>query len=317
MIPSAVQREADEAEKLMQELEAEATEGTTGETPAEGTTPDDGAPKGDDTAPDATPKDDTPADTGEIEQLKAQLAELRQDLSITSGRLRAVADENKALKAENAELKAKPPQPTEEELKLKEKIESFRDDYPDVAEQLEIRDREIAELKATIRELRAGMVSQPSQQAGPDPFIRGLTDEVGNWREIKDDPGFATYLAESDPETGLTRYELADMHQQKRNAAGVARFYKGYLSSKTGGSTPAATKTAPDKQKELEKRLAPDRGASGGPSEARKDTTIYPRATVDKFYTDWRRGLYRGKEAEAESLDRLYTDAATEGRIRT
>jgi len=29
---------------------------------------------------------------------------------------------------------------------------------------------------------------------------------------------------EDDPETGLTRYELANVHQQKRNAAGVAKF---------------------------------------------------------------------------------------------
>jgi len=37
---------------------------------------------------------------------------------------------------------------------------------------------------------------------------------------------------------------------------------------------------------------------------------------VDKFYTDWRRASTEAKRPEAESLDRLYTDAATEGRIR-
>jgi NADPH-dependent glutamate synthase beta subunit-like oxidoreductase len=61
--------------------------------------------------------------------------------------------------------------------------------------------------------------------------------------------------------------------------------------------------------------VAPGRGKAGQPQQ-RSQPKVWNDVDIRKFYSDLRRGVYRGREAEADAIDADIIRANAEGRVR-
>lgn len=148
-----------------------------------------------------------------------------------------------------------------------------------------------------------------------------LDSQVPTWRTINNSPDFLAWLAAIDPFAGRSRQELLTEAFTRQDANRVLRFFQGFAEA-TGtppaqpgsvAATPPATgnPTRPT----LEELAAPGGARSAPQSPLPPEKPTYTSAQVAKFMADKRTGKWKGREADADAIERDIFQAQHEGRF--
>lgn len=163
-------------------------------------------------------------------------------------------------------------------------------------------------------------VAAVQAQTAQERFYDALTARVADWRAVNGNPKFHDWLLDMDPLSGLQRQTLLmDAHnsldvERVVNIFEMGKQALGITAAPAASATPAPVAPKSNVSK-LERMVAPGRAnaATTPPQQAEKKQ--WTRAEIAKFYTDKSRGVYKGREAEAQALERDIFAAQREGRV--
>jgi hypothetical protein len=152
-----------------------------------------------------------------------------------------------------------------------------------------------------------------------------LTQQVPNWEQLDQDPGFLSWLDQNDPYTGAVRGDLLRKAEAANDGPRVVAFFVGYQRENAtvapAPSAPAAAPAAPagTSQPTLDTLVAPGTpkaGASRAPDGSGK--RVYTRAEISKFYADATAGRYKSTEGQKryKEIEADIFLAQREGRVR-
>lgn len=181
----------------------------------------------------------------------------------------------------------------------------------------------IAHLNQQINSLGQNVSNQVQQVARSttltrsEMFYQKLKDLIPNWEQINASNEFQAYLSEVDPQTGIQRQiYLNDAHSQL-DVERVA-----YIFREGAGRQQQAVAPAPVLPQTVTNSAASQLELQVSPGRTRVTSTPvgtqpkqWPRSAISKFYDDYRKGLYRGKEAEYAQIEQDIVAASREGRI--
>lgn len=168
-------------------------------------------------------------------------------------------------------------------------------------------DSKFAAIETDIAKLKHS-VSGTSQQiavTAEQMFFTELGKAVPNYMDINDSVEFKQWLAEPDPVYGVPRQAALDRAQQQLNAQHVVAIFQAF-------APPAPQAPAPDP---VERQMSPRSTATPQVAPV-NDKPVITTAQVTRFYDDVRRGMYRGKEAEAARIEQVINAALAEDRVR-
>ena len=167
-----------------------------------------------------------------------------------------------------------------------------------------------------------GKVMDRTQQQ--DVYV-SLDQYIENWRAINKAPEFKAWLEQPDVYSGKKRHDMLQEAFSRHEAGRVVAFFQGFLSEATGlppessSPGPSAPPLAPNGngsgKPSLEDFAAPGRARSA-PQQLSPDKPVYTSAQIAKFFADKRVGKYRGREAQADEIERDIFQAQHEGRIQ-
>jgi hypothetical protein len=184
-------------------------------------------------------------------------------------------------------------------------------------EEVSAANRRIAELEHMIRQMHTSVVPKVEQVAqrqamsAEQSFWAELSAVVPQWRDVNADGAFHNWLLEIDPMTGLTRQSYLEDAQRNLDARRVANIFATWQGL-SGQSVAQSPRPAPASQ--LERQVAPGRSRSSGAAVTDQPKTYAPE-DIRKFFEDVRKGLYKGKEAERDRIERDIFAAQRENRI--
>ena len=165
-----------------------------------------------------------------------------------------------------------------------------------------------------------GTVLEKDQQQN---VYSSLTAVVPQWREINRDEGFKAWLEEPDMFSGRKRNDMLQEAFSRHEGNRVVSFFKGFLeaaglpqnSPAQGNAAPPLPNGQASERPSLEDFAAPGRARST-PQNLPLDKPVYTVAWIAKFTADKIAGKYRGREADADAIERDIFQAQHEGRIQ-
>jgi hypothetical protein len=145
-----------------------------------------------------------------------------------------------------------------------------------------------------------------------------------HWRQLNEDAAFIQWLAEIEPLSGVSRQVMLNHAYASGDAVRTGLFFKRYLTEHTAPlpqTSSGSTQTPPPNgavagSMDLTAFAAPGRSSAATPGPGAPEQRIWTNRDIQAFYDDRTRGRYRGREAEADRLERDIFAAASEGRIR-
>ena len=182
---------------------------------------------------------------------------------------------------------------------------------------------EFDQLADRLRQLEGRLdgVGQVIEKTQVNDIYGTLKDDVPNWRDINRSAEFKQWLQYPDPYSGRRRHDMLTEAFSGHDSGRVVRFFQGFLTEATGSpSTPqASTPSAPPSngsgRPTLEDFAAPGRARSAPQGNLPPDKPMYTAAWIAQFTQDKLRGVYRGREADANAIEQDIWQAQHEGRI--
>lgn len=208
----------------------------------------------------------------------------------------------------------------------------------EVQRDLERQQRQIDELRQYHQQFTGDRVKDRVRaELNRDPEIGGY------WQQLDSDPGFNAWLQDFDPFSGARRLDMLREAYAGGDAVRTGRFFKAYLHEHTDlsrmptaasqTSPPVTPRSAPNGmasqahaanggyygngagQVDLAAYAAPGRASNATPGPGASERRIWTNRDIQAFYEGRLKGRYRGREAEADRLERDILAAAQEGRI--
>ena len=154
-----------------------------------------------------------------------------------------------------------------------------------------------------------------------------LDSQVPNWRDVNRSQQFKDWLGFVDPLSGRRRYDMLQEAFTRQEAGRVLSFFRGFTTEATGTPSsqpnPAPTPSTPQYAANgttgsaltLEQLAAPGRARSAPQGNLPPEKPMYTHAWIATFMADKRTGKYRGREADADLIERDIYLAQHEGRI--
>lgn len=326
-MPEQVRRQSEAIAKMYEEARADASPSeaeTTGEATEDTTSEADGSTQ---SAPVPAPNEQRSAGTTNDDTFEQRYRTLQGMYNADTSRLRA---ENQQLNSRMTQLEqllsslsAAPAatQEVQEKLVTPKDIEEYGDSIEVMRrvsrEETLAAQRRIAELEQMIRQMQTSVVPKVEQVAhrqamsAEQAFWADLSTSVPNWRDVNADNAFHSWLLEVDPMTGLTRQSYLEDAQRNLDARRVASIFSAWQGL-SGQSVAQPSRSAPTSQ--LERQVAPGRSRSSG-APLNDQPKTYTPADIRKFFEDVRKGLYKGKEAERDRIERDIFAAQRDNRI--
>ena len=177
--------------------------------------------------------------------------------------------------------------------------------------------QEIAQLKQQLGQLQ-GVLPQVQQvqaqkkKSGELTLWNTIASEVPNWSDINNDPDFQSWLLEIDPLTGISRQTYLEDAQKNLDANRVVTFFRTWEGAT--GKTNTAQVDRTTQQSQLQKQVAPGRSRNNGVKASGQNRTYTPN-DIQEFYSDVRKGKYKGRDDERGRIERDIFAAQQEGRI--
>lgn len=154
-------------------------------------------------------------------------------------------------------------------------------------------------------------VTKAQSDSQEQVFWDRLSASVPDWQSINNDPQFHEWLLEVDPMTGMSKQVFLEEAQRRLDVNRIANFFKKW---KEQTNAPQAQVQISDTRKsQLEQQIAPGKARGGGrqPNNSR----VYSSQDIAQFYADVRRGAYRGRDDERARIEADIFAAQAEGRI--
>lgn len=237
----------------------------------------------------------------------AEVPTLAYELAQANQKIKNLETQLTQPKKEEPAVKEIPPAVLDEDPKIK----AFKSDYPDVYEaslmiaQSLLRQgvKPISDKLSKIEE-SIGKVNKDIGQSAQEKFITQLDGDKDlgkEWRALNKDPEFINWLQTRDIYTGTSKHNVLTAAWERKDPDATLQFFRDYKMTKAPGKPPEK------KGKEVNpNKVDPPRGASGGPEETPKEKdqpTVTP-AEIAKFYKDQAKGVWRGRDEEAEKEER-------------
>jgi hypothetical protein len=167
-----------------------------------------------------------------------------------------------------------------------------------------------------------GSVIKQTQQMG---LYETLADSVPEWKQINRSPEFKEWLSQPDPYSGRVKHEMLKEAFTGQDTNRVVNFFQGFLTEATGlpsSSASPGSETTPlsgngngNGRPSLADYAAPGRARSAPAGNLPSDKPTYTHADIAKFMADKRTGKWKGREADADLIERDIFQAQHEGRI--
>jgi hypothetical protein len=298
-----------------------------------------GAPEGDDEGaaapaelqPQGEQAPGQPEDTWE-QRARSTHGRLEQALNSNQQLARRIGElesQINSLKLRGAEQPAPAPGPAPKPKLIKEtELEEYGDEFFDVVGRRAREEffPEFETLKQRLARLEAGQqaVGKVVESTQKRSVYDTLYDHVPNWKQVNHSPAFHSWLGMLDPYSGRPRQEMLSEAFSRHDTNRVVNFFQGFLSEVTGTpqnpqartpSAPPLTNGNGSGKPSLDQFTAPGRARSV-PQVLPPEKPIYTQASIAQFSEDKRTGKYRGREADAEAIERDIYQAQHEGRIR-
>lgn len=159
-------------------------------------------------------------------------------------------------------------------------------------------------------EEKVNKVETVTAKSAWEKFYDHLDKNAENWRKLNSDPGFLKFLESPAPFVGIPYSALLTQAFEAGNAERTAEIFNHYSKSNP---------TAPDKGGQVpdpSALAAPPKRGGGDPSVAAPaGKRVFTMDEVNAFYKDLELGRYRGKEKDADALEKEILIANKEGRI--
>ena len=177
--------------------------------------------------------------------------------------------------------------------------------------------QEIAQLRQQLGQLQ-GVLPQVQQvqaqqkKSGEQTFWGAIASEVPNWSDINNDPDFQSWLLAIDPLTGISRQTYLEDAQKNLDSGRVVNFFRTWEGA--NGTTNTAQVDRSAQQSQLQKQVAPGRSRNNGVKTSGQNQT-YTQEDIKEFYSDVRKGKFKGRDDERGRIERDIFAAQQEGRI--
>ncbi len=187
--------------------------------------------------------------------------------------------------------------------------------------------KQIGRLEKQLSDLQQ-TTSQVSQKQARNEVMTTndyLDAHAGGWRELNTDANFNAWLRNPDPFSGMPRMQLLHDAYNAGDGERTARFFNAYkqehetLSAAAQGQGSPRTVRTPSVDVETLATPSPTAGAeqpAPAQSEAQPKGQEWTDALIAQFYTDVRRGLFRGRESEQRAIEADIHAATTDGRYK-
>lgn len=209
-VPKAVQ----EQERMAEEMQRDFAQGKTA--PA--------APAAPAAPPPPIP---APKDAGELAVANQRYAVLQGKYNAEVPKLH---DRIKELEAQISGAKGAPATAGEVMAGLDESIKALSDEFGEEFAQ------RIVSIAKTLVAQEIAPLREVSQQTVQERFYANLTAAVPDWQTLAGEPGWAEYLNQTDPSTGITRYPGAKAAMDSFQAEPLVSMFRGYRAAKAARS---------------------------------------------------------------------------------
>jgi hypothetical protein len=289
-LPRAVREQAENAEKIQQQLNANRN----------------GSQEVIDPQP---PGKQTPPDLDQVDwEHRWKTLKVSHDNTVTELR-----DENRLMSGQIDELKtlverAASKSPAAQEVEFTpEEVDEYGEDFLNMVKRVAASmtggqdDSKVAE---ELRELKGqfGELVNHQAKSKEDHFYDELEVTVPDWEKVNENQQFKDWLAEEMPNTGQERQKFLATAQQRFDAKTVISIFNSWK-----GEVGLPT-YFPDTITTVEGDVVIDQG--------NQDTTIFTGAEIAQFYDDRRRGRFKGREEEGRQLEARIFQAQKENRVR-
>jgi hypothetical protein len=162
-------------------------------------------------------------------------------------------------------------------------------------------------------------VAQTQAKTAHERFYEALSNRVPDWQKINENARFHEWLMSADPLSGLQRQTLLTDAHDNLDLARVASVFDmwkreaGIVTAPAAAGAGAAAKSA--NQSKLEKQIAPGRASAGSAPPTQSQKKQWTRSEIAAFFKDKMDGKYKGREAEARTLESDIFLAQREGRV--
>lgn len=281
-----------------------------------------------DAAPESAPNEQRRQDTRDEDTYEQRYRTLQGMYNADTGRLRSEVQQLTGRLSQLEQLLAslssvpQPATPQVERLLSDKDVEEYGDSIDVMRrvsrEELSAANNRINELEQMLRQMqtsvlpRVEQVAQRQAMTAEQAFWSELSSAVPSWRDINANQGFHKWLLETDPLTGLSRQTYLEDAQRNLDVRRVAAFFTTWEG--LNGQSVAAQPRRSASDSQLDKQVAPGR-SRGGSAPTPSAQKTYSAQDIAKFFDDVRRGLYKGKEAERDRIERDIFAAQRENRI--
>ncbi len=169
---------------------------------------------------------------------------------------------------------------------------------------------QLANVKQGVTQVRETVVVNTERDffAALNSMVKAKTGK--DWKSINEEDNFHNFLAEEVPYTGRERQEYLAEARGNLDVDSAAKFFIDYAGSISSKTEPEPI--APEVPEEL---ITPE--VSGGNIPPIKEEKVYTTSEIDQFYSDKRKGKYKGNEKEARIIEQDILAAGNSGRIVT
>lgn len=306
-LPDAVQAQLDEADRIVQEAGDPAPEPVAPPTPAPEPEP---APA---PAPEPAPAAEPPTDDDKSWRQKYLTLQgvQRADNARLTGEINELKVMVEGLKAQlEAKPAPEPPPAPAPKLVTDADIEAFGPDMIDVIQRAakQLVDAEVAPIKAENVQLKSQLadltgtvtsVADTQKTSGATVYYEELAKAVPDFKTINTDPAFLGWLAETDEMSGLLRQTLLNAAFKDMDPVRTATIFNRYKTATgiTTASPPPPPPPAPPLSIE-------PKGSNALPPPEQPGAKIWSVDEIDAHYQKVARGEFRGREAEAERIEK-------------
>jgi hypothetical protein len=167
----------------------------------------------------------------------------------------------------------------------------------------------MADFGQRLMRLEQGVQStaQTTQVTAEQVFSSQLAGLVPDWQQVNADERFLAWLGQIEPMVGITRQAILDDAVSKLDAQRTSQVFAQFKQT-----LPQQTLAQP---KALEMQVSPSATAGTRVPIAAPSKPTFSNKQVQAFFSDLARGAYRGRETEAQAIEREIDLAAQEGRI--
>ena len=176
---------------------------------------------------------------------------------------------------------------------------------------------EIAQLKQQIQQIQnvvpqVQQVQTQQKKSSEQNFWNTIANEVPNWQDINKNEAFQAWLLEVDPLTGINRQTYLEDAQHNLDANRVVNFFRTWEGEFGVAKTAQTDRKA--QQSQLQKQVSPGKSRNNG-TKTSGQTKTYTNADIKEFFSDVRKGKYKGRDDERGRIERDIFAAQQEGRI--